>query len=94
MSRTAALCPYHAAENQTFLLHRRFAVNGILPETLPLLPDRRGNHVTKLKVIESLRQMAPEAGDKLTGHTLRVTGARLLAPRGVDLELIMLMARW
>eukprot|EP00971_Amphidinium_carterae_P286395 5686327-Amphidinium_carterae.1 len=33
-------------------------------------------------------------GRNVTGHTFRVTGARHLAAKGVDVHLIMLMARW
>eukprot|EP00971_Amphidinium_carterae_P261811 5193575-Amphidinium_carterae.1 len=71
-----------------------------MPDCLPLLPDEKGNgfgfrnHVTKQKVIESLRHMATDKVSLITGHTLRVIGARLLASKGIDLSLIMMMARW
>eukprot|EP00971_Amphidinium_carterae_P059381 1174007-Amphidinium_carterae.1 len=77
------LCPYHAAVSQTDVLHRMFGKSGKLPDELPLFPDKSGRHVAKGRVIASIRAMLPEdEGVEVTGHTFRVTGARLLASRG------------
>eukprot|EP00971_Amphidinium_carterae_P324858 6454838-Amphidinium_carterae.1 len=94
-----AVCPFHAAVAQMTELRNRFGCGGILPPSLPLFPDVTGAHVSKVKVVELLRHMSLKANPSvdvasISGHSFRVTGARMLASRGIDIELIMLLARW
>ena len=100
-SFATSLCPYHAAKRQLDELRARFPESD--PLSLPLFPDATGGTVSKKLVISSLRRMASLAGSfdsaelsesDITGHTFRVTGAQFLASKGLDINLIMLLARW
>eukprot|EP00971_Amphidinium_carterae_P023404 461555-Amphidinium_carterae.1 len=67
---------------------------------MPFFPTETGDFADKLRVIQSLRLWASRNGmsaltaDTVTGHTFRVTGAQHLARMGIEISVIMLMARW
>ena len=70
---------------------------------LPLFPTSSGAVVQKScmadTVVEAarllgVRREAPDGSERVTGHSLRVTGAQGLAQRGWDLWTIQLHGRW
>ena len=70
---------------------------------LPLFPTIDGSAPSKDAVVATIEQVAllagqPIKGDDgenlLGGHSLRVTGARMLASLNVDTAIIMALARW
>jgi len=97
-------CPYHAMVDQFELLKERFGdAHGKLPEQLPAFPQFSGEAVAKEWVVVCLEALAallgfflvaPDGKRAFGGHTLRVSGARHLAYRGLETRIIMLLARW
>ena len=102
----SASCPFHAMERQLARLRRlfpgRWSAEGPDPD-LPLFPTAEGEVVTKERmtatIVDAARrlQVPLEAADRsarVSGHSLRVTGAQGLARAGVDTWAIQLMGRW
>ena len=99
-------CPWHALDLQMKLLKRRFPqkfVDEAPSLDLPLFPATDGSAVTKDAMTETIRVGASRLGVKLsaadgsarvTGHSLRVTGAQGLARLGVDTWAVQLLGRW
>jgi len=94
-------CPKCAAEKQRRNLEVRFGKP--LPKGLPFFPDLNGSTVTKEKMVESFNMVVSKTGKNVknergqhvySGHTLRVTGARFLAGIGMEIMVLMLLARW
>ena len=92
-------CPFHAVVNQLEIL--RFSHGG--EGSSPLFPTLDGDFVEKRHVVTSIEFVAKLTGEALTGyggvrrfggHSLRVTGARLMTGMGISIALIQLMARW
>jgi hypothetical protein len=95
-------CPFHAVVNQLMVLRARFGQDADISE-MPFFPSSSGGFVEKRHVVLSIEHIAAVLGESLVdsqgvrrfgGHSLRVTGARMLAGMGIDLMLIQLMARW
>ena len=98
------LCPWHAAERHLIRLN---AMQVSSSSAFPLVPDQRGNVVTKVAFIEELRALLEmvgtsvwvvdtEEGRRLPGfggHALRVSGAMMLANAQVPIYLIQLLGR-
>ena len=99
-------CPWHAARLQLQRLRARFPdrFDGDNPHLdLPLFPDVQGRVVTKEAMTATIRLAAEKLGVRLeaadgssrvSGHSLRVTGAQGLARAGVDTWAIQLLGRW
>jgi hypothetical protein len=97
-------CPYHAVCAQLELLSAKFGVGkGELPEGLPLFPNSAGRIVSKEAVVASVEAIASLLGEPLKtatgenrfgGHVFRIIGARRLAAMGIQVAVIMLLARW
>ena len=99
-------CPWHAARLQLQRLRARFPdrFDGDAPHIdLPLFPDLQGKVVTKDAMTQTIRIAAEKLGVRLdaadgssrvSGHSLRVTGAQGLARAGVDTWAIQLLGRW
>ena len=99
-------CPVHALLDQFILLRRRhpgrFA--GRTPDaTLPLFPDEGGRPTQKRAVVDTLKRAAEllkvplisaDGRTRISGHSLRPTGAQGLAHLGLDLWSIQLLGRW
>ena len=92
-------CPFHASVNQFEILRSSHRGEG----SSPLFPTISGGFVDKRHVVTSIEFVARLIGEALTGsggvrrfggHSLRVTGARLMAGMGISIVLIQLMARW
>ena len=92
-------CPFHAIVNQLEILRSSHRGEG----SSPLFPTISGGFVDKRHVVTSIEFVARLIGEALTGfggvrrfggHSLRVTGARLMAGMGISIVLIQLMARW
>ena len=91
-----ASCPYHAAEIQLLRLKRLFPsrwTEGVADWDLPLFPTKEGNVVMKEKmaatILEAARRLevVTELADgsaRVTGHSLRVSGAQGLARAGLE----------
>ena len=83
-----------------------FRIGGLrwaLPTTLPLFPAADGSAVTKDRmvatIVEAARRLevplaAPDGSARVSGHSLRVTGAQGLAKAGLDVWAIQLLGRW
>ena len=91
-------CPGHAAWAQASLLKRLFPHGN---EEMPFFPTVDGKVCTKdamastlTMAAESLGVPAETATGKITGHTLRVTGAQGMAAAGLDLWAIQLIGEW
>ena len=99
-------CPAHAVAEQMLLLRRafpsRFGPDG--PDlSLPLFPQRSGAPVSKACFAATICAAAVQLGtelrssdgtERVSGHSLRVTGAQGLASLGVDTYAIQLLGRW
>ena len=101
-----ASCPYHAVKAQLARLRRlfpsRWSSTGPADD-LPLFPSADGAPVTKeamvQTIVEAARRLrvplnAPDLSARVSGHSLRVTGAQGLAKAGVDAWAIQLLGRW
>ena len=99
-------CPWHALDRQLRRLRTRFPqkfVDDVPSLDLPLFPAADGAAVSKDAMTETIRVGAARLGVKLaaadgstrvTGHSLRVTGAQGLARLGVDTWAVQLLGRW
>ena len=91
-------CPAHAAWAHITELKARF---GELPADSPFFPDARGRTCTKEAMASTLVEAArfldapiESATGRITGHSMRVTGAQGMASAGLDLWAIQLLGRW
>ena len=104
--RPRADCPVHALWDQLLGLRRRFPEHHRQDQpldSLPLFPTAAGKVVSKAAVVQTILEAANRTGQektnadrtlRLSGHTLRATGAQHLARRGLDLISIQLLGRW
>ena len=93
------VCPYHAAvEHQEWLTNSKWFAG---PCT-PLFPTSKGKHPSKQAVVTTIELLATMCGQSVAddlgnrrfgGHTLRVTGAQLLAVHGLEVQKIRILAR-
>ena len=99
------LCPWHATERHLVSLNSG-SRRGVRPSH-PLVPDRHGCVLTKVAFVSILREVLHHVGiqvhleaedgkkfPRFGGHSLRVSGAMMLASAQVPLHLIQLMGRW
>ena len=72
-------------------------------ELLPLFPTEEGNVCEKSEICETIVEAArrlgvplevPDHSERISGHSLRATGAQGLARAGLELWAIQLMGRW
>ena len=101
-----ASCPYHAIQAQLQRLKRLFPgkwCQGVPSRDLPLFPASDGTVVSKdhMKdtIVEAARRLgvplvALDGSARVSGHSLRATGAQGLARAGVDIWAIQLLGRW
>ena len=87
-------------------LKRRFPASwkdGVPDDDLPLFPSEDGEVVAKdrmaLAIMEAAQRLGspletPDGSSKVTGHSLRVSGAQGLARAGMDVWAIQLLGRW
>ena len=99
-------CPYHAIEEQLLRLRRLFPErwDGNTPlRDLPLFPDVNGEVVSKdamtATIVEAAKMLeiavaSPDGSGRVSGHSLRASGAQGLARLGVDTWAIQLLGRW
>ena len=100
-------CVAHALWDQALLLRRlwpeRFDDDGLPEPSLPLFPDVHGNAVQKEAMVRTIVHAArclgiatesPDGSARISGHSLRVTGAQGLTRRGLDLWTVQLLGRW
>ena len=73
-------CPFHAIVDQLEIL--RLSHGGELSGSSPLFPTLSGGFVDKRHVVASIEFVANLTGEAL--HSLRVTGARLMAVMGIS----------
>ena len=104
--RVSASCPAHAAWDQWSFLRREFPDRwqGDRPDgDLPLFPCHRGtacakeamtSHIQHAAALLGVELAAPDGSERVTGHSLRATGAQGLASAGVDTWAIELLGRW
>jgi hypothetical protein len=99
-------CPYHAILAQLSRLKRmfpeRWTAEGPAPD-LPLFPASDGSVVTKERMTETIIEAArllgvalasADGSGRVSGHSLRATGAQGLARAGLDVWAIQLLGRW
>ena len=99
-------CPFHAIKGQLERLRRMFPqrwTGTAFDVDLPLFPDVEGTAVTKEAMTATLVEAAGRLGvptctadgsARVSGHSLRRTGAQGLARLGVDTWAIQLLGRW
>ena len=99
-------CPAHALADQLRFLERQFPghfVQGVPSPELPLFPDAEGGACAKDAVVRTilfaatalgLPTSSPDGAERISGHTLRVTGAQGLDRAGFSLWAIQLLGRW
>ena len=99
-------CPVHSVWDQLLLLRRRFPQRWALdrPDSqLPLFPTEGGTACAKQAVTAtivaaadmlSFPRAAPDGSERVSGHSLRATGAQGLAKAGLELWAIQLLGRW
>ena len=99
------LCPWHAAERH--LIRLNAGERTTADRSSPLVPDRQGGVLTKAALVNLLRDVLQHVGirvyieaddgrhiPRFGGHSLRVSGAMMLAAARVPVHLIQLMGRW
>jgi len=88
-AESPAMCPVAAARRT--LSHEKEAG----PES-PLFPTTTGQFCSKEGSVATFQKLAVATGlqERVTGHTLRVTGAQAMAKAGMDLWQIQLFCRW
>ena len=99
-------CPAHALWDQLLYLKRAFPERWVGDEpdwSLPLFPTSSGAVCSKVAMADTIMKAAellrtplssPDGSERITGHTLRATGAQGLTRLGIDLWAIQLMGRW
>ena len=101
-----ASCPVHVLVDH--VLYLRVAFPSACPGdefelSFPLFPSASGRVVQKGPMADSIREAgrflgvassAPDGSERLTGHSLRVTGAQGLVLRGWHLWAVQLHGRW
>ena len=99
-------CPVHALKDQWLHLQRRFParwLDGRPDPQLPLFPTVDAGICTKEDMRATIERAATELGiplaspdgtERVSGHSLRVTGAQGLARAGTPLWSVQLMGRW
>merc|ERR1712194_883052 len=102
----APSCPYHAVLDQLARLRRLFPARWSEAgpdDDLPLFPAEDGSVVTKDRMVATIvaaaRRLkvplaAPDGSARVSGHSLRVSGAQGLAKAGLDVWAIQLLGRW
>ena len=103
---TLQSCPYCAVEAQLHRLKRLFPDRwqGDVPDLdLPLFPTSTGTVVVKQAMSDTIVEAAsrlgvplasPDKSARVSGHSLRVTGAQGLSRAGVEVWAIQLLGRW
>ena len=92
-------CPYHLAR-----AHRKWLVrsDSYVGDDTPLFPTDGGSPPAKTAMVTTIEALALATGQQLVdahdtrafgGHTLRVTGAQLLAELGLEVMKIRIFAR-
>ena len=101
-----ASCPFHAVKLQIDRLRRLFPARWSAAgpdDDLPLFPAADGTAVLKDKMVATIVEAArrlkvptitPDHSARVSGHSLRVTGAQGLARAGVDVWAVQLLGRW
>ena len=104
--RDRASCPVHCLVDHLLYLRVLFPHRWQGEEadaSLPLFPTASGKVVSKSAmqdtIVEAGRLLgiaraAPDGSERITGHSLRVTGAQGLVMRGWDLWTVQLHGRW
>ena len=99
-------CPFHAGRAQLDRLRRLFPekfADKKLWQNMPLFPTAEGKTVEKEAMIGTIVEAAKkfetslvsaDGAARVSGHSLRVTGAQGLAKLGVDTWAIQLLGRW
>ena len=98
-------CPAHAAWDQLSFLREKFPAQWQAAATmsLPLFPSSTGAACTKEAMTATIVRAAgflgvelaaPDGSERVSGHSLRATGAQGLAAAGVDTWAIELLGRW
>ena len=102
----STLCPYHAAKEQIELLKEHFPERFEQErpdEDLPLFPTLEGLVVSKGAMVDTIVEAAVRLGsarssadgsERVSGHSLRVTGAQGLTAAGLDTWAVQLLGRW
>ena len=106
-SRPSASCVVHVLWDQALWLKRKFPElydqDGKPSSDLPVFPTAQGTVVNKASmtatIVEGARRlgMAVRTADgshRVTGHSLRVSGAQGLTRRDLDLWTVQLLGRW
>ena len=103
--RQHGLCVWHAAERHMI----RLGMRSDIPTSIrsPLFPTSSGQTASKYQFILMMRRVISSTGtdtmrldpegsmkERFAGHTLRVTGAQLMASCGVPVQLIQLLGGW
>ena len=99
-------CPFHAAKAQLARLRRMFpdkVLGDGFERDVPLFPTRAGDVVDKEAMVDTIVKAAltlkiplatPDGTSRVSGHSLRVSGAQGLSRLGVDTWAIQLLGRW
>ena len=103
-SEAAGPCVYCTLVDHCAAVDRLFGDSGEgVSPLFPLFPSATGEFVSKDAMVESIKAVAEGLGlpvlskegrELFGGHSLRITGARWMATRGIPLLTIQLLARW
>ena len=105
-SSSKMACPAHVLAEHVLFLQARFPakfVDGAEDMNFPLFPSAEGKVVMKAAmqdcIVEcgrllGINRSAPDGSERITGHSLRVTGTQGLVMRGWDLWTVQLHGRW
>jgi hypothetical protein len=99
-------CPAHAAWDHLLFLKRTFPegwCGDVPPPHLAMFPDAAGAPCSKDSLTATIVRAAqllghplasPDGSSRISGHSLRATGAQGLAALGIDSWAIQLLGRW
>ena len=96
-------CAYHAARTQWEWLSSEYGGSAHWDPQLPFFPAVGGGAAAKAGVVEAVELVAQSLGIALLavdgraafgGHVCRISGSRYLAYNGLEVRIIMILARW
>ena len=104
LCKPSVACPAHAAWDQQIFLQSRFKDRWhqqVPDPDLPFFPKADGSKCSKDGITQTLIEAAKllkapftSSTERISGHSMRVTGAQGLATAGLDLWAIQLLGRW
>jgi hypothetical protein len=103
-SLSPGLCPFHVMKEYIFNIKDYFEkININVQDDMPLFPDLHGRVSRKQGLVQAIEGVLQCTGEPLVdssgrrrfgGHSMRVSGSRFWASKGLEIFKIQIFARW